>query len=123
MVLEPGTAVILHPTVIAADLQIRVLLTNHKVPGFSEIPTITELGYKQSLLTSWFALYAPVGIPEEARKALVPAIEKAVKNTKQKIEQMWGVCEYKSPSELKKMMEDDYKQAYEIAVKVGLRKP
>ena len=36
---------------------------------------------------------------------------------------MWGVCEYKSPSELKKMMEDDYKQVYEIAVKVGLRKP
>jgi tripartite-type tricarboxylate transporter receptor subunit TctC len=102
--------------------KIRVLLINKKIPAFPEIPTITELGYKQNLPYAWQGLYAAAGIPEEARKVLVPAIEKAVKNTKPKIEQMWGVCEYKSPSELKKMVEEEYKQIYEIAIKIGLRK-
>ena len=102
--------------------KMRVLLINHKMSAFPQIPTITELGYKQRLINSWFALYAPAGIPEEARKVLVPAIEKAVRNTKPKIDEMWGVCEYKSPSELKKMTEEDYKQIYEVAVKIGLRK-
>ena len=103
--------------------KLRVLLTNYKLPAFPEIPTITELGYKQRLPNSWFALYAPTGIPEEARKALVPAIEKAVKNTKKRIEELWGVCEYKSPAEIRKMVEEDNKQMYEVAVRIGLRKP
>ena len=103
--------------------EMRILLTTNKIPAFPEIPTMTELGHKQSLPTSWFAIYAPAGIPEEARKILVPAIEKAVKNTKPKMTQLWGVCEYKSPSELKKMWEEEYKKTFEIAVKMGLRKP
>jgi tripartite-type tricarboxylate transporter receptor subunit TctC len=102
--------------------KIRVLLTNYKIPAFPEIPTITELGYKQKLPNSWFAIYAPTGIPEEARKVLVPAVEKAIKNTKKNIEDLWGICEYKSPSETRKMMEEDSKQMNEVAVRVGLRK-
>jgi len=103
--------------------KIRVLLTNRKVPLHPQIPMITELGYKQSLPNSWFGLLAPAGIPEDVKKILVPAAEKAIKNTKAKIEEMWGVCEYKSPSEFKAMWEEEYKRVYETAVKIGLRKP
>ena len=103
--------------------KVKVILTNYKIPGAPEIPTITELGYKQRLPNSWFALFAPTGIPDEARKALVPAIEKAVKASKSKIEPQLGICEYKSPAEMKKMIEEDYSQMYEVAVKIGLRKP
>jgi len=42
------------------------------------IPTMRELGYQESCSTS-VQLLAPAGIPEEARKALVGAIEQAVK--------------------------------------------
>lgn len=103
--------------------KIRVLLITYKVPAFPNVPTITEFGYKQDLPSSWFALFAPPGIPEDARKVLVPAIEKAVKNTKPKIENMGGILVYKSPSEFRKMWEVDYKQIYEIATKIGMRKP
>ncbi len=72
--------------------KMRVLLITNKLPSFPEIPTITELGYKQSLFATWFALYAPSGIPEEARKVLVPAIEKAVNLTKPKIDKMGSHC-------------------------------
>ena len=102
--------------------KMRVLLITNKMPAFPEIPTITELGYKQSLFATWFALYAPSGIPEEARKVLVPAIEKAVNLTKPKIEKMGSIAEYLPPSEIKKMTEEDYKKALEIAKRMGLRK-
>jgi tripartite-type tricarboxylate transporter receptor subunit TctC len=103
--------------------KIRVLLITYKVPAFPNVPTITEFGYKQDLPSSWFALFAPPGIPEMVRKVLVPAIEKAVKNTKPKIEQMGGILVYKSPAEFRKMWEMEYKQIYEIATKIGMRKP
>ena len=102
--------------------KMRVLLITNKMPAFPEIPTITELGYKQSLFATWFALYAPAGIPEEVRKILVPAIEKAGNLTKPKIDKMGSIAEYKSPAELKKMTEEDYKKALEIAKKIGLHK-
>jgi len=103
--------------------KMRVLLTTNKTPLFPEVQTITDLGYKENLPPAWFGLYAPSGIPEEARKVLVPAVEKAVKNSKPKIDQMGSICEYKTPSEQKKMWEEEYKRIYEIAVKIGLRKP
>jgi len=102
--------------------KMRVLLITNKMPAFPEIPTITELGYGQNLPVGWMGVWAPSGIPEEARKVLVPAIEKAVKNSKPKIDQLWGLCEYKSPSEQAKLREEQYKQLYEVAVKIGLRK-
>ena len=43
--------------------KMRMLLTTNKLPAYPDVPTITELGYKQTLPGSWFALFAPVGIP------------------------------------------------------------
>lgn len=105
--------------------KVRMLLVTNKMPAFPEIPTITELGYKQSLPVPGFGLYAPAGIPEEVKKILVPAMEKAVKNTRPKVEQtpLWGICEYKSPPEQRKMWEEEYRKIYDIATKAGLRKP
>ena len=82
----------------------KMLLLSRKAPEFPDIPTMTQLGYKQDLLSAWFALHAPVGIPEEVRKVLVPAIEKAIKSpaVKEKIEKMGYLVDYKSPEELKK---------------------
>jgi tripartite-type tricarboxylate transporter receptor subunit TctC len=54
---------------------------------------------------------------------LIPAIEKAVKNPelKARIEKMQSVVEYKSPTELKKMVAEEYESSLAIAIKVGLR--
>jgi len=102
--------------------KMRVLLITHKMPGAPEIPTIAELGYKGSLPATWFAVYAPAGISEGVRKVLVSAIEKAVTNTKPKIEKMGSIADYRSPSELRKLVAEEYERACEISVKIGLRK-
>ncbi len=103
--------------------KMRILLLTRKMPGYPDVPTITDLGYKQSLPGGWFAMYAPAGIPEDVKKVLVPAVEKAVKITKPKIDALGSICEYRSPSEQKKMTEEEYKRAVEIAIRIGMRKP
>jgi tripartite-type tricarboxylate transporter receptor subunit TctC len=101
----------------------KILVSSKKIPEFPDIPTMTRLGYKQDLLSAWFALHAPVGIPDEVRNVLVPAIEKAVKNPaiKEQIEKMGYIVDYKSPAELKKLSMGDYETAKAIAAKTGAR--
>jgi tripartite-type tricarboxylate transporter receptor subunit TctC len=103
--------------------KMRILLMTNKAAAFPTVPTLTELGYKRSLPGAWFSMYAPAGIPEDVRKVLVPAVEKAVKNTKSRIDALGNVCEYRPPQEVRKMVEQEYKMATEIAIKIGMRKP
>ena len=103
--------------------KMRILLITTKMPNHPELPTISELGYKGSLPGAWFGVFAPAGIPDEARRVLVPAVEKAVKKTKAKIDQLGNICEYKTPAEMRKLRDEEYKQIYETAVKIGMRRP
>lgn len=104
--------------------QMRILLLSKKLPEIPKIPTLSELGYTQDLFSPWFALYAPAGLPEEVKKVLVPAIEKAVNHpeSKAKINSMGFMVDYKSPEELRKLMREYYERANAIALKIGLRK-
>jgi tripartite-type tricarboxylate transporter receptor subunit TctC len=104
--------------------KMRMLLVTRKVPFLPNIPTITELGYKRDLLTGWYGIFAPAGIPENVKKTLTTAVEKAVKQPeiKAKIEKMGYVVEYKTPEEQKKLIVNDYEAAKAIAVKLGLTK-
>jgi tripartite-type tricarboxylate transporter receptor subunit TctC len=110
----------LKPHVDAGKL--RFLLITNKMPDLPDVPTITELGYKQPLQSGWFGIFSPAGIPEDVKKVLVPAIEKAIKNSKSKIDSMGNITEYKGPAEFKKMWAEEYKQVVEVATKIGLRK-
>jgi tripartite-type tricarboxylate transporter receptor subunit TctC len=104
--------------------KMRVLLVTKKFPELPLVPTMTELGYKQDLLSGWFAAFAPAGTPEEVKRVLVPAIEKAVKTpeAKSKIEKAGYIVEYRSPAELKKLLVTDYEIARSVAAKIGLAK-
>ena len=104
--------------------QVRALAVSKKMPGLPGVPPLTQLGYKQDLLSAWFALYAPAGVPEAVMKILVPAIEKAIKTPEMrpKVEKLGFIVDYKSPAELRKIMTEDFEIASDIAVKIGLRK-
>jgi tripartite-type tricarboxylate transporter receptor subunit TctC len=104
--------------------KLRLLLVSRRVSSLPNLPTIAELGYKRDLLSGWHAMFGPAGMPDEVKKILIPAIEKAVKHPegKSKIEKMGYVVEYKSPEELRKLIIDDYETAKAIAVKLGLSK-
>ncbi|MGD0236553.1 MAG: tripartite tricarboxylate transporter substrate binding protein [Syntrophorhabdales bacterium] len=103
--------------------KLRLLLVSKKPSSYPNLPTLTELGYKRDLLSGWHAMFGPAGMPEDVKKVLVPAIEKAVKNPegKAKIEKLGYVVEYRPPAELRKLIIDDYETAHGIAVRLGLQ--
>jgi tripartite-type tricarboxylate transporter receptor subunit TctC len=104
--------------------KLRILLVSNKLAQFSSVPTIRDYGYKQDLIKGWFAFFGPSGIPEDAKKVLVPAIEKAFKNpeVKARVEKLEFSVDYKSPAEFRKDLAEEYNQAIGIATKIGLRK-
>ena len=104
--------------------KLKILLLTNKMSEFPNIPTFPELGFKQELNFTWFGLHMPSGLPEEVKKVLVPAVEKAIKNPglKARFEKMQFIVSYKSPAEMKKMINEEYERSVQIADKAGLRK-
>jgi tripartite-type tricarboxylate transporter receptor subunit TctC len=104
--------------------KLRFLLLTNKMHEYPNVPTLTELGYKQNLPSAWFAWFAPAGISEEVKKVLIPAIEKTTRNPElgAKIEKLGFIVEYRPPEELKKLMVSDYETARALAIKLGLSK-
>lgn len=102
----------------------RMLLASIKSPLFPNVPTLGDLGFKQQLVPSWFGMYAPSGIPEEVKKMMIPAIEKAANNpeTKAKLEKIHFVINYKSPAEQRKLAAEEYEAGLAIAKRIGLAK-
>jgi tripartite-type tricarboxylate transporter receptor subunit TctC len=104
--------------------KMRILAVSNKLADFPSVPTLRELGFKEDLLLTWFAFYAPSGIPEAARKVLVPALEKAVNNPQVQadIRKINFLIDYKSPTEMKAMIAREDETVSTIAAKIGLRK-
>jgi tripartite-type tricarboxylate transporter receptor subunit TctC len=104
--------------------KMRVLLLSSKMAEYPKVPTLRDLGYNQDLVPAWFGMYGPAGLPEEAKKVLVPAIEKAMTHpeVKAKLEKMDFWVDYKPPAEQKKFAMEEYETNLAIAKKLGLRK-
>ena len=101
--------------------RMRMLLLTNKMADYPNVPTMADLGFRYELFYTWFAMYAPAGLPEEVKKVLLPAVEKAVKNPelKDRFEKMKLVPEYRSPAELNKMIGEEYEKALAISNRIG----
>jgi tripartite-type tricarboxylate transporter receptor subunit TctC len=102
----------------------RGVVVSTKIPEFADIPTLSQLGYRQNLLGVWTGFFAPAGVPAEVTKVLVPAIEKAVKDPAMapKLAALGVVPEYAPPEKLVAEIREEHKIAEEIAKKAGLVK-
>jgi tripartite-type tricarboxylate transporter receptor subunit TctC len=103
---------------------LRGLVISSRFPDHPEIPTLPQLGYRQNLLGVWFGFFAPAGVPAEVTKALVPAIEKAVKepSVAAKLANLGIVQDYQPPDKLVAEIREEQKTVEEIAKRTGLIK-
>jgi len=103
---------------------LRGLATSNKVAEYADIPTLRELGHREELFGVWFSYLAPAGIPEDARKSLVGAIEQAVKApaVAAKLAPLGIVQAYASPEAQAAEMREEFRRVSEMARKAGLTK-
>src|SRR5207249_3589839 len=53
---------------------VRGMVVSNSFPGFPDIPTLPQLGYRQNLLGVWLAFFAPAGVPAEVTRTLLASI-------------------------------------------------
>ena len=102
----------------------RGLVASNRLPELVDIPTMRELGYQQELFGIWISFLAPAGIPEDARKALVGAIEQAVKApaVTARLASLGIVQSYATPEQTAAEIRAELKRVSEMARKTGLTK-
>jgi tripartite-type tricarboxylate transporter receptor subunit TctC len=104
--------------------KVRPVLLDQRVADLPAGLTLQEMGYKLGLPLTFFAFLAPAGIPEEAKKVLVPALEKAANNPEvvAKLRNMRIIPNYKPPEELRKIISEDYENARQVVKQMKLTK-
>ena len=100
----------------------RGLVASGRFPEFADIPTMRELGYREELFGIWFSFLAPAGMPEDARKALVGAIEQAVKAPAitARLAPLGILQSYATPEQTTAEIREEFKRVSEMARKAGV---
>jgi tripartite-type tricarboxylate transporter receptor subunit TctC len=102
----------------------RGLVASSRSFELADFPTMRDLGYQEDLFGIWFSFLAPSGIPDDARKALVDAIEQAVKSPgiTARLAAVGIVQSYGTPEQAAAEMRVELKRVGELARKTGLVK-
>ena len=102
----------------------RGIVASTKMPEFPQIPTLTQLGYKQNLLGVWSAFFAPAGVSSEVSKTLISALEKVMKDPAvgSRLANLGMVADYEPPEKLIAEIREEHRAVEQIAKKAGLIK-
>jgi tripartite-type tricarboxylate transporter receptor subunit TctC len=101
---------------------LRGVVISSKYPDFPDIPTLPDLGYPEGLFGIWVAFFAPAGVPAEVTRALVPALERAIKSPAigAKLKPLGIVMDYSPPEKLLDEIREEHRRVSEIAGKAVL---
>jgi tripartite-type tricarboxylate transporter receptor subunit TctC len=75
------------PQIKGGKLKALAVTTSKRVAAFPEIPTMAEAGFKDYLVSTWYALWAPKGTPAEAVNRVQQEVAKAMQDPGMK--QIW----------------------------------
>jgi tripartite-type tricarboxylate transporter receptor subunit TctC len=100
----------------------RGLVASSRIPEIPDLRTMRELGYSEELFGIWFSFLAPTGIPEDARKALIGAIEQAVKSPTlaARLAPLGILQSYATPEQQSALAREELKRVSDMARKTGL---
>jgi tripartite-type tricarboxylate transporter receptor subunit TctC len=103
---------------------LRGIVASNTSPGFSEIPTLSQLGHRQNLLGVWLGFFAPAGVPAEVTRTLIAAIEKVAKDpaVAAKLVGFGLLQDYAPPEKLVAEMREEHRTVEGLAKKAGLVK-
>ncbi len=103
---------------------LRGIVMSSKYPDFPGIPTLSELGYSEQLFGVWVGFFAPAGVPAEVTRALVPALERAIRSPAigAKLKPLGMLMEYSPPEKLLAEIRQEHARVQGLARKAGLLK-
>jgi tripartite-type tricarboxylate transporter receptor subunit TctC len=104
------------PHVKAGKLHLLSINAPERSPEFPNAPTLTECGYPNSDLPSWYAVWAPKGTPVEIIEKLNARITEitATDAMKAKLRQVSGAPRSSTIAEMAKFLDEDMKNNLEL---------
>ncbi len=109
------------PLISAGKVRGLSLVTQDKMPGFPDIPSLYELGYSTGIRQFYLATFVPRGTPEDIVRKLEKAIEQVTKDPTftSKMNNMSQPVIYKNSEQLKSLVQE-MKKTYLELTKKGL---
>jgi len=88
--------------IAAGKLRPLVVTSKTRLPSLKDVPSAPEAGYPDLDVSSWFAMYAPVGTPKPVIDKLTSEIEKIMKTEafRKKAEELGADARYLNPQQL-----------------------
>jgi tripartite-type tricarboxylate transporter receptor subunit TctC len=101
------TLTTLVPQIKAGKLRALAVTSKKRHPDIPDVPTTAELGHPYARFSTWFGVFAPVGVPNNVVKVLVPTLAKIFQDPRmeQRAAKSGLSADYKNPEELRKFME------------------
>lgn len=68
------------PLVQSGQLRALAVMSPKRLASLPNVPTVAELGYPKATVVGWVGLHAPAGTPQNVRRAIEAAVNKALQN-------------------------------------------
>jgi tripartite-type tricarboxylate transporter receptor subunit TctC len=113
---------------VAAHLKsgtLKGIAISSSFPELPDVPTLSKLGYKRDLQGVWLAFFAPADVPAEVTQAIIPALERAVKNPgiAARLQPLGIVQEWVPARELAAEIAAEYESVVDLTRRMQPRKP
>ncbi|KQP14373.1 tripartite tricarboxylate transporter substrate binding protein [Pseudorhodoferax sp. Leaf267] len=104
-----GTAPPFMPHIQGGKLRVLAVTGKERLPSLPEVPTTAEAGYPGVNATSWFALFAPAGVPKAIVDKLTADARSVVQSAafKKKAEEQGATADYQTPAQLGERVKAD----------------
>ena len=104
-----GTAPPFMPHIQAGKLRVLAVTGKQRLPSLPDVPTTAEAGFPGVNATSWFALFAPAGVPKAIVDRLTADARGVVESAafKKKAEEQGATADYQNPSQLGDKVKSD----------------
>jgi tripartite-type tricarboxylate transporter receptor subunit TctC len=97
-----GTAPPFMPHIQAGKLRVLAVTGKERLASLPDVPTTAEAGYPKVDATSWFALFAPAGVPKAIVDKLTTDARSVVQSAafRKKAEEQGATADYQTPAQL-----------------------
>ncbi|RYF79907.1 MAG: tripartite tricarboxylate transporter substrate binding protein [Comamonadaceae bacterium] len=97
-----GTAPPFMPHIQGGKLRVLAVTGKERLPSLPDVPTTAEAGYPGVNATSWFALFAPAGVPRPIIDRLTADARSVVQSAafRAKAQEQGATADYQTPAQL-----------------------
>ena len=105
-----GTAPPFMPHIQSGKLRVLAVTGKERLASLPDAPTTAEAGYPGVNATSWFALFAPAGVPKPVIDKLAADMKKVVEDPafRKKAQEQGAAADYQGPQQLGERVKSDF---------------